>query len=54
MKNAFEKNVKIAVERLIEKGKQILLLDEAQYFADIKFIFDLYKEKLKVIAIGSV
>ncbi|MEM5811456.1 MAG: AAA family ATPase [Candidatus Aenigmatarchaeota archaeon] len=56
-KSAFEKDVKIAIKRLIEKGKQILLLDEAQYVMDIgkasKLIFDLYKEKLKVITSGS-
>ncbi|MEM5828501.1 MAG: ATP-binding protein [Candidatus Aenigmatarchaeota archaeon] len=57
-KEAFEKNIKETLKRLIEKGKKkILLLDEAQYVKDIgsklKYIYDFHKKELKIIATGS-
>ncbi|KUO42020.1 MAG: hypothetical protein APU95_00665 [Hadesarchaea archaeon YNP_N21] len=54
---AFEKDPKKAAERILERKKSILLLDEAQYVIDIgqklKLLFDLYGDRLKVIATGS-
>jgi predicted AAA+ superfamily ATPase len=56
-REAFERDPKRAAERILERGKSILLLDEAQYVKEIgqrlKLLFDLYGGRLKVIATGS-
>lgn len=56
-REAFERNPKAAAERVLERGKSILLLDETQYLREagrvLKLLFDLYGERLKVISTGS-
>jgi predicted AAA+ superfamily ATPase len=56
-REALEKDPKRAAERILERKKSILLLDEAQYVKDVgqrlKLLFDLYGDRLKVIATGS-
>lgn len=56
-REAFGKDPKRAAERVLGSGKSILLLDEAQYVEDVghglKLLFDLYGDRLKVIATGS-
>ncbi|MBU5682299.1 MAG: ATP-binding protein [Nanopusillaceae archaeon] len=59
LREAFQKNFKEALKRFIPKNreKKILLIDEAQYVKDIgsklKYIYDFYKDVLKVIVTGS-
>ena len=56
-KDAFEKDPKRAAERILKRKKSVLLLDEAQYVSEVgqklKLLFDLYGDRLKVIATGS-
>ncbi|HDJ96749.1 MAG TPA: ATP-binding protein [Candidatus Aenigmarchaeota archaeon] len=56
-RDAFQEDVKGVVETFLRRNKSLLLLDEAQYIKDIgeklKLIYDLYADKLKVIATGS-
>jgi len=56
-REAFEKDPKAVAERILERKKSVLLLDEAQYIGDmgqrLKLLFDLYGERLKIIATGS-
>ena len=56
-REAFEKDPKRVAERILEGKKSILLLDEAQYVSDVgqklKLLFDLYGDRLKIIATGS-
>jgi len=57
MLTAFEKNPKEFVKRFIREKKTFLFIDEAQYCKKtgkiIKFIFDLFSDKLKLIVTGS-
>jgi len=54
---SFSSNTKLFVERFLEKGVKYLLIDEAQNVKDVgerlKLIYDLYAERIKVIATGS-
>jgi len=56
-REAFERDPKRVAERILERGRSILLLDEVQYVKEIgqrlKLLFDLYGERLKIIATGS-
>jgi predicted AAA+ superfamily ATPase len=56
-REAFKRDPKRAAERILERKKSLLLLDEAQYVEEVgqklKLLFDLYGERLKIIATGS-
>ena len=57
MARSFSSNVKLFIDRFLEKGIRYLLIDEAQNVKDIgeklKLIYDLYSDKIKLIVTGS-
>lgn len=57
MLNSFEENPKQFAKRYIQNKKNYLFIDEAQYCKkagkNLKLIYDLYKDKLKLFVTGS-